>query len=144
MIEKLLDWIPGPRTLLLDYTFEVTYDHNGTNAVCKLKFHQGDQKSCLLRTYSIFQAIDIVVMLNCLLSKTNSIFFLHQKILQHLPEKIYNRWQFHSIGMLLLFFIAHFFFVLKPCMIGAPPVSLTSVNTPWHQEMSPESCPLPP
>lgn len=39
------------------------------------KFHQRDQKSCLLRTYSIFQAIDIVVMLDCLLSKTNSIFF---------------------------------------------------------------------
>uniref|UniRef100_A0A8D0AXT6 Ral GTPase activating protein catalytic subunit alpha 2 n=1 Tax=Sander lucioperca TaxID=283035 RepID=A0A8D0AXT6_SANLU len=25
----------------------------------------------------------------------------HQKILQHLPEKIYNRWQFHSIGSIL-------------------------------------------
>uniref|UniRef100_A0A671YRM6 Ral GTPase activating protein catalytic subunit alpha 2 n=1 Tax=Sparus aurata TaxID=8175 RepID=A0A671YRM6_SPAAU len=29
------------------------------------------------------------------------IYFFHQKILQHLPEKIYNRWQFHSIGSIL-------------------------------------------
>uniref|UniRef100_A0A8C2Z3P7 Ral GTPase activating protein catalytic subunit alpha 2 n=1 Tax=Cyclopterus lumpus TaxID=8103 RepID=A0A8C2Z3P7_CYCLU len=28
-------------------------------------------------------------------------FCFHQKILQHLPEKIYNRWQFHSIGSIL-------------------------------------------
>uniref|UniRef100_A0A8C2XBR6 Ral GTPase activating protein catalytic subunit alpha 2 n=1 Tax=Cyclopterus lumpus TaxID=8103 RepID=A0A8C2XBR6_CYCLU len=28
----------------------------------------------------------------------DSILFIFEKILQHLPEKIYNRWQFHSIG----------------------------------------------
>lgn len=27
----------------------------------------------------------------------DSILFIFEKILQHLPEKIYNRWQFHSI-----------------------------------------------
>ncbi|XP_074547463.1 ral GTPase-activating protein subunit alpha-2 isoform X2 [Halichoeres trimaculatus] len=31
----------------------------------------------------------------------DSILFIFEKILQHLPEKIYNRWQFHSIGSLL-------------------------------------------
>lgn len=28
----------------------------------------------------------------------NFFYFSFQKILQNLPEKIYNRWQFHSIG----------------------------------------------
>lgn len=28
----------------------------------------------------------------------NFSYFSFQKILQNLPEKIYNRWQFHSIG----------------------------------------------
>ncbi|KAL7380707.1 hypothetical protein ABVT39_022581 [Epinephelus coioides] len=31
----------------------------------------------------------------------DSILFIFEKILQHLPEKIYNRWQFHSIGSIL-------------------------------------------
>lgn len=54
-------------------------------------------------------AIDIAIMCQTLvichcqkLIKTNYFFLCHQKILQHLPEKIYNRWQFHSIGMFLL------------------------------------------
>ncbi|XP_039459059.1 ral GTPase-activating protein subunit alpha-2 isoform X3 [Oreochromis aureus] len=31
----------------------------------------------------------------------DSILFIFEKILQNLPEKIYNRWQFHSIGSIL-------------------------------------------
>ncbi|XP_076017611.1 ral GTPase-activating protein subunit alpha-2 isoform X2 [Genypterus blacodes] len=31
----------------------------------------------------------------------DSILFIFEKILQHLPEKIYSRWQFHSIGSIL-------------------------------------------
>ncbi|CAJ1073907.1 ral GTPase-activating protein subunit alpha-2 isoform X2 [Xyrichtys novacula] len=31
----------------------------------------------------------------------DSILFIFEKILQHLPEKIYSRWQFHSIGSVL-------------------------------------------
>ncbi|XP_063355132.1 ral GTPase-activating protein subunit alpha-2 isoform X3 [Pelmatolapia mariae] len=31
----------------------------------------------------------------------DSVLFIFEKILQNLPEKIYNRWQFHSIGSIL-------------------------------------------
>ncbi|XP_078089923.1 ral GTPase-activating protein subunit alpha-1 isoform X12 [Mustelus asterias] len=31
----------------------------------------------------------------------DSILFIFEKILQHLPERIQNRWQFHSIGLIL-------------------------------------------
>uniref|UniRef100_A0A671YU20 Ral GTPase activating protein catalytic subunit alpha 2 n=1 Tax=Sparus aurata TaxID=8175 RepID=A0A671YU20_SPAAU len=52
--------------------------------------------------YENFITLERFLKKNISLTEPNPtifIYFFHQKILQHLPEKIYNRWQFHSIGM---------------------------------------------
>uniref|UniRef100_A0AAQ5YHC8 Rap-GAP domain-containing protein n=1 Tax=Amphiprion ocellaris TaxID=80972 RepID=A0AAQ5YHC8_AMPOC len=56
----------------------------------------------------------------------DSILFIFEKILQHLPEKIYNRWQFHSIGMYMKPFLdncAEEQFLIFACLVpGFPAV----------------------
>lgn len=87
------------------------------------KFHQRDQKSCLLRTYSIFQAIDIVVMLDCLLSKTNSIFFPSSEnsttsTWENLQQMAVSQYRYVFVLFLLLtsLFWSLAWLVLLPCL----------------------------
>lgn len=67
-------------------------------------------KKCILQNQSLMY---------CIINLNVTFSIHHQKILQLLPEKIYNRWQFHSIGMYYYFFVCWFF---------------TNLNTWYHLE----------
>uniref|UniRef100_A0AAX7VDM2 Rap-GAP domain-containing protein n=1 Tax=Astatotilapia calliptera TaxID=8154 RepID=A0AAX7VDM2_ASTCA len=67
---------------------------------------KGDYQNCLSQLTQVLFSTTLITPLKLIM--TCPVF--HQKILQNLPEKLYNRWQFHSIGMHVTFFhfIKHF------------------------------------